>query len=200
MAYLGDAVLSHVQIHKIADSIFDTITIFSNDSTDFLTHSECAQRLTLEPIIQRVAFNRLPNPRKIQQGSKGQRNKKRSYEKDIAELFERQDKKCRAPGATASVEQPASSMSSKSRVAALADAMSTMTSTTGFLSQGISYLIPPSPTTASKPKLNVDETPLPDYYNLFLGSNSRASTDQSSGILTPLAQLRVGHPSFSYYG
>lgn len=59
MAHFGDAVLDWRQILKITDSIFETITWFSHEATDTLSHEECANRLVFEPLVQKVAFNKL---------------------------------------------------------------------------------------------------------------------------------------------
>jgi len=59
MAHVGDAVLDWRQILKIADSIFETITWFSHEETDTLSHEECANRLVFEPLVRKVALNKL---------------------------------------------------------------------------------------------------------------------------------------------
>lgn len=60
MASFGDCALSDRQIHKVVDGIFDTITLISDDDeTDVLAHDECVDRLLQEPLIQKLAFNKL---------------------------------------------------------------------------------------------------------------------------------------------
>jgi hypothetical protein len=46
------------QVHKIADNVFDTITMISHDE-DILPHSECVDRLVREPLVQKAALNKL---------------------------------------------------------------------------------------------------------------------------------------------
>lgn len=65
VAYFGDAALTLRQIHKLVDNIYDTITFISFDPKDILTHGECIDRLLQEPLIQRVAFNRLVNVSRV---------------------------------------------------------------------------------------------------------------------------------------
>jgi len=59
LSYFGDGKLTGRQIHKLVDAVFDTITLISFDPKDVLSHNECIDRLLQEPLVQKVAFNKL---------------------------------------------------------------------------------------------------------------------------------------------
>jgi hypothetical protein len=52
-SFFGDTVLSLKQIYKIVDSVFDTMTLISQDS-ETMSHQECIQGLLQEPLIRNM--------------------------------------------------------------------------------------------------------------------------------------------------